>query len=111
MNKNESWSDERVKAELASLAQNEIAALSTRLQEIFAGVDRVWPDEMCNREIPPSVPFLLFSAVEGLQEYVEEALKLAQAASQYDEESVREHWRAVQRTCRRTGIEIPRGRF
>ena len=81
--------DAEVKSALASLAAAEIAALRARLEEIFRGVDRDWPKAMCNGELPPSVSFLLFSAVEALEEHVSAADELARQAAEYDEEYAR----------------------
>ncbi len=91
------WSDERVKSELASLAERELAVLDAKLSAILEGVDREWPDAICNSEVPPSVAFLLFSAVEALRESTKEAVELARAASEYDEEAVLDHWRRIEK--------------
>ncbi len=92
--------DEEVKSAFASLAAHEIAALDAKLTKILEGVDRDWPTAMINSDVPPSVAFLLFSAVEALQEATQEADELARAASEYDEESVRTFWR----TCCGTSV-------
>ncbi len=87
--------DVQVKAALASLAANEIAAFTARVEEILRRVRGDWPDAVCNNEVPPSVAFLLFSALEALQETAQEAGELARDASRYDEEAVRSFWEAL----------------
>ena len=86
MERKKPWSDERVKAAFASLAENEMADLDRKLRAIFRGVDREWPDAMCNNEVAPSVAFLLFSAVEGLLESNREARELAKRALKFKNE-------------------------
>jgi hypothetical protein len=78
--------DAQVKSALASLATNEIAAFDARVEKILRSVDRDWPDAMCNNEVPLSLAFLLFSALEVLQEKAKESGELAREASEYDEE-------------------------
>ncbi len=96
--------DEEVRSAFASLADVEIAALDAKLREILEGVDRDWPLAMINSDAPPSIAFLLFSAVEALQESTREADELARAASEYDEEYARSFWETVQRPPQGTPV-------
>jgi len=81
----EPLTDEALQSGLASLASTEIAAPEARVARLLRGADREWPATMCNSETPPSLSFLLFSALEALLELTQQAGKLARQAAAYDE--------------------------
>jgi hypothetical protein len=85
----EPLTDEAVQSALASWATTDLAALAARLEGLLQATDRAWDEAMCNSETPPSLSFLLFSAVEALLELTRDADELARHAAAYDEGYVR----------------------
>jgi len=74
----------------------ELGKLGAVVIELRDGLDRDWPDEMCNSEIPPSLSFWLHSQAEAfLVDYVKLGIELLRKASAASEETVRIDWQTT----------------
>jgi len=92
---NPTITDSEAQEALRTLAE-ELAKLGVTVIELRDGLDRDWPAEMCNSEIPPSLSFWLHSQAEAfLVDYVKLGVELLRKASEASEETVRILWRTT----------------
>ncbi len=79
---------------LASLAV-ELAFIRGKLVRMRAGLDRDWPDEMYDDDLPPSLAYWLFGAAGALlDDHVVPGMELARWAAAVTEKSARSDWEA-----------------
>jgi len=92
---NPTITDSKAQQAFRTLAE-ELGKLGAVVIELRDGLDRGWPDAMCNSEIPPSLSFWLHSQAEAfLVDYVKRGIELLRKASEASEETVRIRWQTT----------------
>jgi len=77
---------------LASLAVD-LDKVRGELVRLQAGLSRDWPDAMYNGDLPPTLVYWLFCAVETLlEDHVQPGLELARSAAAGTERIARTEW-------------------
>ncbi len=97
MSEHFTMTEAEAKAALASLAV-ELDKLRGKLVRMRDGLDRGWPDEMYNDDVPPSLSYWLFGVAETLlDDHVVPGMDLARRSADITEESAQSSWKARNR--------------